>query len=270
MKSIALGISAALLLSAAFPAAAQDNPPAAQEKRSITARVGLGAQLRPDYPGSDRIGVAPLWEISTRHGSDLFEFEAPDESFGFALLKEGGFEFGPALGLEGSRRESEVGAPVGKVSTTFEAGGFVQYYLSDSLRLRGELRQGIGGHDGLVSSLGADFISRKGDDWLFSIGPRLLLSDADHQRAYFGVTPQVAAATGLPAFQPGGGVYGAGAAASLLYNLGGRWGVYGYARYERLLGDAADSPVTRAFGSANQLSGGLALTYTFRVRSGRD
>lgn len=263
MNSISLGLCAALLASATLPAAAQ-------EKRSITARVGLGAQVRPDYPGSDRLELAPLWDVSTRHGSDLFEFEAPDESFGFALLSGGDFQIGPALGLEGSRRESEVGAPVGKVSTTFEAGAFAQYHLSESLRLRGEVRHGIGGHDGLVSSLGADFVARRGDDWLLSIGPRLLISDADHQRAYFGVTPQVAAATGLPAFQPDGGVYGAGAAASLLYSFGGRWGVSGYARYERLLGDAADSPITRAYGSANQLSGGLALTYTFRVRRGRD
>ena len=39
----------------------------------------------------------------------------------------------------------------------------------------------------------------------------------------------------------------------------------GYAKYDRLLNDAADSPVVRRFGSRDQLSGGAALTYTFFV-----
>jgi outer membrane protein len=41
--------------------------------------------------------------------------------------------------------------------------------------------------------------------------------------------------------------------------------MFGYGRYERLVGDAADSPIVREFGSRNQLSGGLGLTYTFTM-----
>jgi outer membrane protein len=42
--------------------------------------------------------------------------------------------------------------------------------------------------------------------------------------------------------------------------------MFGYARYERLVGDADDSPIVRSkFGSRNQLSGGLGVTYTFRM-----
>ena len=75
--------------------------------------------------------------------------------------------------------------------------------------------------------------------------------------------------TGLPTFRPDGGIYGVGATAGLLFQLGGPWGLYSYARYDRLLEDAKNSPITRGFGSADQFSGGLALTYTFRVRSAR-
>ena len=241
-------------------------PAAAQERRSIDVRVGLGVEVKPDYPGADEVGFGPLVNVDVRRGDNEFEFEAPDESFGFSIASAGGFKFGPALNLESSRKPSEVGAAVPKVSTTFEAGGFVQYALSDSFRLRTELRQGLGGHDGLVGNVGADFIARDGDKYVFSIGPRVLFSDGQYQRAYFGVTPAVAAATGLPAFRPDGGIYGVGATAGLLFQLGGPWGVYSYARYDRLLEDAEDSPITRSFGSADQFSGGLALTYTFNVR----
>lgn len=232
----------------------------------MDARIGLGAELKPEYPGADKLGLGPLVNVDIRRGDEEFEFEAADESFGFPLLSTGSFGFGPALNIEGSRRPSEVGAAVPKVSTTLEAGGFVQYELSPSFRLRSELRQGLGGHDGLVGNVGGDFIARDGDKYVFSIGPRLLFSNGRYHRAYFGVTPETAAATGLPAFRPGGGIYGVGATAGLLFQIGGPWGVYSYARYDRLLEDAKNSPITRRFGSANQLSGGLALTYTFRVR----
>ena len=44
------------------------------------------------------------------------------------------------------------------------------------------------------------------------------------------------------------------------------WGVFGYARYERLIGDAAKSPIVRRFGSRDQLSAGLGLSYTFTIK----
>ena len=48
--------------------------------------------------------------------------------------------------------------------------------------------------------------------------------------------------------------------------LGSRWGLFSYARYERLIGDAAKSPIVRRFGSRDQLSAGLGLSYTFTVK----
>ena len=46
--------------------------------------------------------------------------------------------------------------PVGDVGFTVEVGGFVEIFPSDNFRIRAELRQGLGGHEGLVGDLGAD------------------------------------------------------------------------------------------------------------------
>ena len=54
-------------------------------------------------------------------------------------------------------------------------------------------------------------------------------------------------------------------ASGLSYALDNRWGLFGFARYERLVGDAARSPIVRDFGSRNQLSGGIGLNYTFTI-----
>ena len=241
-------------------------PAFAQEEGGRRVRIGLGAQLTPDYPGADQVSVGPFGSFSLARIGNTFSFEAPDESFGFSVLDLNGFELGPAVSLQGSRKDKDVGVPIGKVKTTIEAGGFLQYEFRDRFRVRGELRKGLGGHDGLIGELSGDFILRDGDKYVFSIGPRLTITDKEYQRAYFGVTPAQSAATGLAPYTPDGGVQSIGATAGLLYQFTQSWGVGAYARYDRLVGDAADSPIVRSFGSKDQFSGGLSLTYTFVVR----
>jgi outer membrane protein len=240
-------------------AAAQDNP-------DIRVRLGLGAQLLPQYIGADGTTVLPLVHVNIARGTDEFSFGSPDDSPSIALVSTDGFSFGPAGNIQGRRKESDVGAPVGSVSRTFEAGAFAQYLAGDSFRIRAELRKGINGHEGLVGSLGADKIWRDGDRYVFSIGPRVLFSDARYQRAYFGVTPASSLASGLPVYRPGGGVHAVALASGISYELNNGWGLFGYGRYARLIGDAGKSPIVREFGSRNQLSGGIGLNYTFTIQ----
>jgi MipA family protein len=238
----------------------------AQDSRDIRVRVGVGAQFRPEYIGADDSNLAPLVHVNIARGTHAFSFGAPDDSPSIALVSSNGFSFGPAGNIEGRRKESDVGAPVGSVKRTFEVGAFAQYLMGDSFRVRAEMLKGINGHEGLVGSIGADKIWRDGDRYVVSIGPRVLFSDARYQRAYFGVDPVHALASGLPVYRPGGGVHAVALASGLNYAIDSRWGLFGYARYERLVGDAAKSPVVRAFGSRNQLSAGAGLNYTFTIR----
>jgi outer membrane scaffolding protein for murein synthesis (MipA/OmpV family) len=254
--ALCTGVAASALL--ASPAAAQD-----EEEGARRTRVALGAQLVPSYPGSDDHDVIPFFDLATARGDEPFAFEAADESFGFSLFNKDGLGIGVAANLEGKRSAKDVGAPLDTVKTTFEAGAFLQYQFSENFRARTEVRRGIGGHDGFDGVVGADYIFRDGDSYLFSIGPRVSLSDSKYHRAYFGVTPAESVRTGLAAYRPDGGVHAVGATAGFLTQLTNRWGLYSYAKYDRLVGDAASSPIVRTLGSRNQLSGGLALTYTF-------
>ena len=255
-------LACAALLAISSPALAEDG----QDKEDLRIRVGLGGQLKPKFIGSDETHVLPLIDLDLARGDNPFPFEAPDDSFGVRLFSKGGFAIGPAANIQGKRKESDVGAPVGKVKTTIEVGGFAEYELSDSFRVRADFRKGLGGHDGLVGSIGADYIRRDGDRYVFSIGPRALFSNARFQRAYFGVDTDAALASGLPTYQPDGGIYAVASASGLSFQFNPQFGMFGYARYERLVGDAAKSPIIRELGSRNQLSGGLGLSYTFTVK----
>lgn len=238
----------------------------AKDKEDVRVRIGLGAQARPDFLGSDRTEWAPLWDVAIARGSAPFKFEAPDDSFDIKLYAKHGFAFGPVANIASGRKRSDAGARVDKLGTTIELGMFAQYQLTDSIRLRSELRQGIGGHQGLVASLGADQVWRDGDRYVLSIGPRVLVSDGRYQRAWFGVDDSSAATSGLPQYRPSGGVHAIGLASGGSFQLSARWGLFGFGRFDRLVGDAAKSPIVRELGSKNQFSAGGGLTYAFTIK----
>lgn len=258
MKYLLIGLAALPAWSAAD----------AQDSRDIRVRVGLGAQLRPEFVGADDTDVSPLFHLNVARGTKEFSFGAPDDSPSIAVSSIDGFSFGPAANIENRRAASDVGAPVETIKRTFEVGAFVQHEWHDSFRVRAELLKGINGHEGMLGTIGADKIWRDGDRYVISLGPRVLISDARYQRAYFGVTPAVSVASGLPTYRPSGGVYAVAIASGVTYALNKRWGLFGFARYERLVGNAARSPIVREFGSRDQLSGGVGLNYTFIIRRG--
>jgi MipA family protein len=256
--SLAAAALAALLLAAA-PSAAQ------RPDRIVT--IGAGAQVHPRYPGADSVGVYPMGIFDLRRVGEPLAVESPDESWGFGFLRRGsGVNFGPAVRFLGSRKLEHVGAPVDRVGRTVEVGGFAQAYLTPGLRLRAEARKGLGGHEGWLGDVMADAVIRGEERYVFSVGPRIRIADERYMNAFYGVTPAAAARTGLPVYVPDGGIHAAGVAAGLRYQVNSSWGIHAHAGYDRLVGDAADSPIVRAFGSRDQLYGGLGLSYSFRLR----
>lgn len=259
LRTAALIGAAATAFLAAAPASAQD------EGGGYTITLGVGAQTYPKFPGADSYGINPLPIFGWRREGSPMPFEAPDDGIGPGILgRDSAFNFGPAIRLQNKRDEEDVGAPVGDVGFTVEVGGFVEVFPSENFRIRAELRQGLGGHDGLIGDLGADLVVRDESSYIFSIGPRVRWADNDYHDAYFGV-PAPIPASGLLAYNPNGGIYAYGAVAGLTYKLGRNWGLQGYVGYDRLVGDAADSPIVRGFGSRDQFSGGAGLFIEFNI-----
>lgn len=253
--------SAAIAILAAAPAAAQD-----EGGRGWTVTAGAGAQVIPKYPGADSYGITVLPVFGIRRAGAPLSFETQDDGVGFGILgRDSVINFGPSFSLRSKREEDDVGAPVGDVDLTIEAGGFVELHPSRNLRLRADVRQGLNGHNGLTADVGADFILRDDDTYIFSIGPRARWADNDFHDAYFGVPLAVPVLGPAGGHNPGGGFYAFGAMSGITYKLGRNWGVQGYAAYDRLTGDAADSPIVRQLGSRDQFSGGLGLFIEFNV-----
>ena len=230
-------------------------------------RITLGVDAGPGFPGAKGHTITPLVDVSRARGDMPFAFHAPDESFGETLVRAGSLELGPIGNWQTKRSSKDTNGFLPKVSSTLEAGAFVQGQISPAFRVRGEIRRGLGGHKGTVGTASLDYIRRDGDRWLFSIGPRLAIADGRYQRAYFGIDPLTASRMQISPYGPRAGIEAFGGAASFIVELSPRVGLYSYAKYDRLTGDAGSSPVVRTLGSRHQLAGGLGLTYTFRRRA---
>ena len=240
---------------------AQDTPPAARSTERI--RIYAGPEIGPAYPGAKDTSLSPFFDFSRARGDEEFAYEAPDEGFGIPVISANGIYLGPVLGFTAKRGVNDTALGIAPVKATVEAGLSLQADIGDHLYGFTEIRRGIGGHDGWVIGAGLDYILRDHDKWLVSIGPRLEWGNRRHQRAYFGVTPEESSIAGVEAYSPGSGIQSLGGTLGVLYQLSPDWGLAAYGRYDRLAGDAADSPITENFGRRNQYSAGIALSYTF-------
>jgi outer membrane scaffolding protein for murein synthesis (MipA/OmpV family) len=265
---------------AAAPAMAQQAPP----------------QMRPPAPKAWTMGIglapviAPVWQGSRDHGLSIFPdlrlnyrdavFLSVPDGLGWNAVNRDGWKIGPLAKIRFGRQESTGGSPFlitggstalrgfGDVGIAGEFGGFAQKSLmAGKLRLRAEVRQGTGGHDGVVADTSVGWNDRKRDgSLLWSAAIRATWADSDYSNVYFGVSQAQSLAAGLPAFRTGSGLISAGVTANLIKPLG-RFGKHGaitlFTSYDRLGDIAADSTLIRLRGDRNQVAAGLAYGYRF-------
>jgi MipA family protein len=279
---------AAPLALAAVPLAAQSQPERglaptlqgrpAEDRYSLT--FGLGAAVTPSYTGSDDYQVNPGGIIRGR--VDGFNFTLVGLNLYVDALRDDGrrtdVQFGPVVGLN-LNRVNRIGdarvRALGELDPAVEVGGYV-----------GIARRGIltSSFDALTVSLAYQRdVTDTHESWrltpqigystpltrtiLLAVSVDATIVGDRFARTYFGVTPAGAAASGLPAYDLGGGVQDVGVnivlAKSLSRDIRRGWSIFGIAGYSRLLGDFERSPIVRIAGDPNQLFGAAGIAYTF-------
>lgn len=233
-----------------------------------TVTIGVGGEMKPAFEGSRSFLLNPVPIVTIRRAGTPEPFRSPRDGIGFPLLDFGGFRLGPVAKLVTERKASSRVAlqGLGNVGFAVELGGFAEYFPVSWFRTRIELRQGLGGHRGLVADFSADLIAPSWNGFTLSGGPRFSLGDGRWASRYFDVTEAQALATGLPAFDAKGGARSVGAGALLRYRINPQWTLHGYVEYSRLLGSAAASPLVVRRGSPDQVTIGLGASYSFDLR----
>lgn len=219
--------------------------------------VGAGVGMAPEYPGSSDYAASFA-------GTLRFDYIRFPNGMEFGSSNAVGFVSG--FGPRGSARYIGSRDPddnrelrgLDKVDATLEL-GLGMGYEAEYWRAFADVRYGFIGSHAWVGDLGADAILRPNDRLTVNFGPRADWGSNRFVNTYFGVSGSESVASGLDEHGTSAGFYSVGVELGARYEIAPLWGVEGKVNYDRLVGDAADSPITE-MGSANQFAAQVILT----------
>ncbi|WP_293376835.1 MipA/OmpV family protein [Phenylobacterium sp.] len=262
---------AAILMSASASAAQSDAPPSDGGARGWTifgwsVSGSVSGQVAPDYMGSKSYEVDPSGSLQFHRPGVQPSFGAPDDSPGLQVLGDKTLSAGVVVRGRSSRDDSDDSVLRGlhKIDFAFEPGLYAEWWPTDILRFHAEVRHGVVGNSAWSGDVAADLVHQD-PRWVLSIGPRVHLGDSRFTRTYFDVTETDAARSpfAIGPYNADGAYVAVGGLASAEYRWTRRWSVLANLSYQRLTGDAADSPLVARLGSPDQFTGALGLRYRF-------
>lgn len=249
------------LLAAAVALLTLPLPASAQSKgdRQYVLDLGAGVMAQPRYPGSDETIFVPYPLIA------VSKFFLP----GYGQVEENAstrrLSIYPSFNFIGKRNSADSNELKGldDVAWSLEAGLGISYRY-DWIRGFAEVRQGFNGYSGQVANFGIDLIGNPTEDLELRFGPRAGWGSKNYMDTYFGITSSEAAASPLydKAYRADAGFNTVGLAGSASYNLSEDWKLHALVGWDRLVGDAGNSPIVKE-GSENQYYAGAGLTYRF-------
>lgn len=257
---------AAVLLfaaAAAGPAAAapEQAEPAADAASTPRHRWVLGAAVSngPSYAGAGEreTRLRPFWaweygrfRISTSHASAVLRFGEDPAGPGASaeLLRTSRVRLGVALRIDNGRSSSDAQALRGLpgVERTLRGRLYASYALAPSWTVSASVAQDLLGRGGgAVGGLDLGHRHRLSPDTELSAGVGLSFANTRYMRSYFGITEADARRTAYAPFRPSGGVRDLHAGVGLTTALTPSWIAFANLGVGTLVGDAADSPLTR-------------------------
>jgi outer membrane scaffolding protein for murein synthesis (MipA/OmpV family) len=238
---------------ASLPAAS-----AATDGRRFEGTLGLIGGWQPQYPGSRHqvFGVSPgfflRWgRLTATNAGDFANRRADDVTAGLGLDLNPNAQWQTRLSLRLDGGRSERTAPefagLGDIRRTVRARAVVTWRPSETWRVN------LAWNPDLLNHGGGNYADT-GLDWDHRLAPSLVLTlsagaswgDREHMQAYFGITPAQAQRTAYPMYAAGAGWRDATAQAKLRWEASKDWILIGSLGARRMLGPAAQSPLTQA------------------------
>ncbi|MFT5391912.1 MAG: outer membrane protein [Gammaproteobacteria bacterium] len=252
---------------------AQGGPPEPKESWSVS--VGAGSIYSPSYEGDDenRLMVIPNFRVT--YGDDFFA--SVGEGIGYNLINKNRVKFGPIVKYNFGRDEDAsssfaIGGDdtddlrgLGDVDGSLEVGAYLESRYQ-TLTGKVEVRQGLGGHGGLVgeASLSFNGLAKISDQRLiYSIGPRLKFTSAEYNESYFSVSAAQSAASGLAQYNADDYAVSYGLGGNLIVPHTKKFSTIIFADFRRLGETISDSSLVSQRGDKNQGSMGLFVNYKF-------
>ncbi len=275
-----LALLAALLCALSPPALGQDVEVPLPDPETVGDdwTIAGGAGWAPDYVGSNDYRLIPVAAIRGKVGPVAITSRG---TYLYADLFERGtgldLDAGPIVGLRSNRTgkiEDDVVDRLPELNRAIEVGGFAGVSLHnvtnpyDSLSFSLDVLHDIGNaHESTVLRPNIDFSTPLSRRTFVSadVGAEFVSNRfADY---YFGIDAAGRLASGLPVYNPDGGMksWNAGllVGQAITGDLTGGLSLFGTADYSRLVGDFKRSPIVSRRGSPSQWLLAAGLAYTF-------
>jgi len=247
----------------------------------VQRQVGLGVGPFPEYEGSDKYGVSAMPLIDIRKSGSYFLKGASINvndgvaSAGLAIIhlsysEESGrhvqLVMGPLIRVYWGRDEgdSDVLSGLADIDQGVGVGGFLEINAGAWLANFTVSPEDVGNDkDGLLVTFDVEYSAQVSGGLKMTAGLSASWADDDFIQGYFGVTDAQAVRAGLSRFDSAAGFKDVGIQLKSVYELSPRWSLEGQVGYWRLLSDAADSPIVKAEGSANQVRALIGISHQF-------
>jgi MipA family protein len=257
---LALSFCAPMVAAAQTMDFVQFGPPPSSSS-GLRLSLGLGATTVPEYPGAadNRALALPLIDAQWRNGF----FASTRSGLGFDFAPDPRLDIGGRVTLDLGRESDRSPRLRGfdDIDPSAMVGAFANWRLGAGFSLLSSLQTGAAeqaraatAHLGL--GYGGQLIPRV----QFGATAALMLATKEYMQAFHGVNARQSARGGLPVYTPSGGLQSVRLGVNLNYAVDDRWGVGVVAGAARLMGDAADSPLTQ---DRNQGSAGVLVSYRF-------
>jgi len=284
----ATGMFVLIALSLALPAQAQDAPVQTIPKRnyldleidsdesepresSVSYALGLALSSTPQYAGSSRrdLSLKPIaafrwgrFKLSSSGGSSILNFGEQTESSGVSadLIDTRALKLKLSARIGGGRKTSDsidlAGLP--EIRKTVFTRLSASYALTEQLSVTSTASWDVLSRgSGLTLSVGLGHSKYLNRRTIWNTGIGLTYGNATHMQSYLGVPLDTATAT-RAVYQSDAGIKDLSVGTGFMTALSPRWIAFGQLGYSRLLGQAADSPLTTG---RNNISATVGIGY---------
>jgi outer membrane scaffolding protein for murein synthesis (MipA/OmpV family) len=212
--------------------------------------LGLGAQYAPVFDGIGKYQVQPGPVIDIRY-KDI-AFASTGEGVGFNLFSFRHISFGAAVTYDLGRSPHLDGSALSGLGTIHPAPElkiFATTALAEAfpLVIRVDARKQVGATNGYIGDAGAYLpLPGSSQTFVWFAGPTVTLADSRYMNAYFGVSRVQAEDTRYRRYKASAGFKSAGFGVSSDYFVTPHMILSVNGAFNRLLGSAANSPITRS------------------------
>ncbi|HEV2608988.1 MAG TPA: MipA/OmpV family protein [Noviherbaspirillum sp.] len=240
--------------------------------------AGIGITSAPRYRGSDRQETDPVALVQVQWSNGIF---VSGLSAGMHLSASPTLEFGPLLAIEPGRNASGaqklsgiggigVAAPGADlqqrprftdVGSALQGGAFLNRYLDENLRLTSSVLYGAGNdRNGLLLNAGIQKFIQVAPHHAVTLSAGATWANRRYTQDYFGVDGASTAGPDAAAYRPSGGIRDLQFTVNWNWELSNLWLLTSQLSLNRLMGPAADSPLTDRRNNATVRTG---LVYRF-------